>query len=124
LIKERNVALSAIFTVITFGIYGIYWFVCMTDEAIALSEDRGASGILAFIFNIITFGFYGWYWAYRMGDRLEMAKQRRGIAYSSTNNGVIYLILSVLGLGLISYIFIQLELNRFSAGKLNSRVSI
>lgn len=114
MVRERNVALSAIFTVITFGIYGIYWFICMTDEALGLSGEKGASGVLAFLFNIITFGFYGWYWAYKMGERLEIAKQKRGIDDNSPNNGVLYLILSILGLGLVAYILIQIELNKFS----------
>lgn len=120
MVKERNVALSAIFTVITFGIYGIYWFVCMTDEALGLSEEEGASGILAFIFNIITFGFYGWYWAYKMGDRIEIAKHKRGITDGSSNNGVLYLVLSIFGFGLIAYILIQLELNKFAGKKITS----
>lgn len=30
--KKRNIALSIIFTLITCGIYGLYWFVCLTDE--------------------------------------------------------------------------------------------
>ena len=30
--KERNVALAIVFTIITCGIYGIYWFVVLTDE--------------------------------------------------------------------------------------------
>lgn len=117
MVKERNVALSAIFTVITLGIYGIYWFVCMTDEALELSEEKGASGILAFIFSVITFGLYGWYWAYKMGDRLEIAKQRRGINDGSANNGVLYLILNIIELTLITFILIQLELNKFAAPK-------
>lgn len=119
MVKERNVALSAIFTVITLGIYGIYWFVCMTDEALGLSEEKGASGILAFIFSLITFGLYGWYWAYKMGDRLEIAKQKRGVNDGSSNNGVLFLILNIIGLNLITYILIQLELNKFAAPKNN-----
>ncbi|QAT43027.1 DUF4234 domain-containing protein [Aminipila luticellarii] len=118
MVKERNVALSAIFTVITFGIYGIYWFVCMTDEALGLSEEKGAGGILAFIFNLITFGLYGWYWAYKMGDRLETAKRKRNIEDGSANNGVLYLILNIIGLSLVTYILIQIELNKFSAKRL------
>ncbi|QIB69839.1 DUF4234 domain-containing protein [Aminipila butyrica] len=114
MVRERNVAMCAILTVITFGIYGIYWFVCMTDEALGLSQERGADGILAFIFNFITLGLYGWYWAYKMGERLEIAGQRNNIPYVSGDNGALYLILNVLGLSLVTYILIQMELNKFS----------
>ena len=30
--KNRNIALCIIFSIITFGIYGIYWFICLTNE--------------------------------------------------------------------------------------------
>lgn len=117
MVKERNIAFSAILTVVTFGIYGIYWFICMTDEALGLSKENGASGILAFIFNIITFGLYGWYWAYKMGDRLEIARDKKNINDNSGNNGVLYLILNVIGLSLVTYILIQVELNKFATHK-------
>lgn len=31
--KKRNIALAIVFTIITFGIYGIYWFVCLTNDS-------------------------------------------------------------------------------------------
>ena len=112
MIKERNIALSIIFSIITCGIYGVYWFVCLTDDVNEVSGDHSTSGILAFVLTIVTCGIYGLYWAYKMGDKLDIAKQNRGIPAS--NGGVLYLIVFMFG-GIIAYALIQNELNKFVA---------
>lgn len=30
--KERSIPLYIILTIVTCGIFGLYWFVCLTDE--------------------------------------------------------------------------------------------
>lgn len=112
MIKERNIALSVIFSIITCGIYGVYWFVCLTDDVNEVSGDHSTSGILAVVLTIVTCGIYGLYWAYKMGDKLDIAKQNRGIPAS--NGGVLYLIVFMFG-GIIAYALIQNELNKFAA---------
>lgn len=58
--RERGVAVSIILTIVTCGIYGIYWFICLTNEVEAASEDRTmASGGAAFLLTIVTCGIYG-----------------------------------------------------------------
>ena len=32
MIKQRNIALCIVFSIITFGIYALYWFVCLTND--------------------------------------------------------------------------------------------
>ncbi|MFV0517056.1 MAG: DUF4234 domain-containing protein [Aminipila sp.] len=115
MVKERNVVICILLSIITFGIYGLYWFVCLTDEALGLSQEKGACGILALIFDLITFGLYGWYWAYKMGDRVYIAKEKYKIYDGSSNNGVLYLILNIIGLGIVTNLLIQMDLNKFAA---------
>lgn len=38
--KNRNIALCIIFSIITFGIYGIYWFICLTNEMNMATPDE------------------------------------------------------------------------------------
>lgn len=110
MVKQRSIPLCIIFTIITCGIYGIYWFIVMTDESNALSpETECASGGLAFLFTIITCNIYGLYWAYKMGEKLDNAKTSRGM--SSNNGSILYLILCFLGLGIIAYALMQSDLN-------------
>ena len=38
--KERNIAVAIILSIITCGIYGIYWFIMITNEAKSLIEHN------------------------------------------------------------------------------------
>ena len=111
-LPERNIALCLIFSILTCGIYGIYWFICITDEANAASGEGGTSGGMAFLFTLITCGIYGIYWAYRIGQKLAQAGKNQNKAIG--DNAILYLILQFLGLGIINYCLMQNDLNKFS----------
>lgn len=112
IIPNRNIALAIVLTFVTCGIYGIYWFIVMTDEANSVSDEKNAGGLTAFIFSLITCGIYGWYWNYKMGQKLAAAGKKYNMAIA--DNGVLYLILAIFGLGIVNYCLIQNDLNRFS----------
>lgn len=112
-IQERNIALCIVFTVITCGIYGLYWFVCLTDDVNAVAGESGTSGVLALVLNLVTCGIYGWYWAYQRGEQMDRVKRERGIAAS--NSGILYLILYILGVGVVADALIQNDLNKLAA---------
>lgn len=108
---ERSVATSIVLTIFTCGIYGIFWFISLTDDVRNASEDSSMpSGGIAFLLTIITCGIYGFYWAYRMGKGLTTAHQRLGDQVIS-DNSVLYLVLQVLGLGIVNYAIMQNDLN-------------
>lgn len=110
--KERNIAVAIILTIVTCG---IYWFIVLTDDARLASGDQQApSGGIAFLLNLVTCGIYGIYWAYKMGKTLVMAKQKAGL--NIEDNSVLYLILQIFSLGIINYALMQNELNQL-AGK-------
>lgn len=111
-IEERNIAIVIILSLITCGIYGIYWFVKMTDEAKQLSSSDNAGGGLAFVYTLITCGIYTIYWNYKMGKNMYEAGQKYGI--NIEDNSVIYLVLSLFGLGIVSECLMQNDLNKFA----------
>lgn len=120
--KKRNLPLCVIFTIITFGIYGIYWFIVMTDEVNYLAEeDDATSGGMSFLFTLITCGIYSIYWAYKMGEKISKIKQKRD-GVMPTNDSIIYLILSIFGLSIINYVLIQNEVNKTLDSQVNFRV--
>lgn len=112
MVKEKNIVTCILLTVVTCGIYGIVWFVNLNDDVNSLSGDFKISGGMAFLFTLVTCGIYGLYWMYNQGQRIDQIKQSRGIPAS--NSGVLYLILSVLGLGIVSYCLMQNELNHLA----------
>lgn len=109
--KERNIAVAIILSIVTCGIYAIYWFIVMTDEAkIAAKDNQLASGGVAFLLTLITCGIYGIYWAYKMGELTAKAQADRGMLVK--NNSVLYLILELIGFGIIVYALVQSDLNQ------------
>lgn len=111
-LPNRNVAVSVILSLVTCGIYNIYWFIMMTDESNMISDEKNSSGAMAFLLTIITCGIYAIYWNYQMGKKLEMAGRKYNLPIS--DNSILYLVLSIFGLGIVSNCLIQNDLNRFS----------
>ena len=82
----------------------------MTDETNNVSgEPNATSGAMAFLLSLVTCGIYGFYWVYKQGERLNNAKMQRG--YPSSNLSVIYLLLTIFGLGIVAFCLMQNELN-------------
>lgn len=110
MIKQRNIALCIILSIVTCGIYGLYWYVCITDDMNAAAEEQGTTGVMALLFTIITCGIYGYFWAYKMGEKVDAVKTKNGVPAS--NSGILYLILTFFGLGIVAWAIIQNELNQ------------
>ena len=53
---KRSIALCIILSIVTCGIYGIYWFICVTNDTNVVSghASDGTSGGVAFILSVIT----------------------------------------------------------------------
>ena len=103
-ISERNLVVAVILTILTCGIYGIYWMVKINDELLQLSDTEGSSGVTVILLSIITCGIYGIYWNYKMGTCVN--KLKRG-----GSNDIIFLVLSLFGLGIVNYIIAQDTIN-------------
>ena len=113
MIERRNIAVCIVLTLVTCGIYGIYWIVCLTNDVNTVSGDvNGTSGGMVVLLTIVTCGIYGIYWAYKQGENLDFTKNNRGIP--SSNSGVLYLILQIFGFGIIAYALMQNELNKLA----------
>ena len=110
--KQRSVGLSILLTIITCGIYGIYWMVVLNDEINAMSGRQGAtSGGTVVLLSIVTCGIYGIYWMYKMGEGIEVIHEAHGDIRGSAP--ILYLVLSLFGLGIVSYALMQSELNKY-----------
>ena len=112
MVKEKNIATCVILSLVTCGIYGIIWFVALQDDVNTLTGDFKTSGGMAFLLTLVTCGIYGIWWMYNQGSRIDSIKESRGIP--AGNNGILYLILSILGLGIVSYCLMQNELNQLA----------
>ena len=111
-IARRDLAVAIILSIITCGIYGIYWFIVMTEDVNALTDDHKTSGGMAFVLTLVTCGIYGIYWAYSMGKRMYEYQSARGENVS--DNSVLYLVLTIFGFGIVVYALLQDTLNKYA----------
>ena len=113
MIENRSVGIAVLLTIVTFGIYGIYWFIKLHEEVrIAANDQDGTSAGLAFVLTLVTCGIYGFYWNFKQGEKLDKAYRDRGLPTS--NREIVYLLLSIFGLSIVSYALMQDSLNKIS----------
>ena len=111
---KRNIGVCILLSIVTCGIYGIIWLVQMVDELnTAAGETNATSGIVVFPLSLVTCYIYSWYWFYKAGELVNRASGARG-GTQDQNRGILYLILSIIGLNIISMALIQDELNKLA----------
>lgn len=109
--QKRSIVKAIVYSFITCGIYGCYWFIRLTDEAHeAAGRQTTASGAMSLLFSIVTCGIYMFYWMYQMGETINEAKRRRGM-HTDGNDAILYLLLTFVGLAIVSEALIQRSLN-------------
>ncbi len=114
-IKQKSIVTCIILSIVTCGIYGIIWFINIVDDLNTASGDvNGQSGVVVFLLTLITCNIYGLYWAYKAGEKVSIIRQRNGLS-SDSNNGILYLILNILGLSIVTYALVQTELNNVAS---------
>lgn len=113
IIENRSIALAIVLSILTCGIYSIYWYISMVDDANKVSNELDStSGGVTLLYSILTCGIYKMYWAYKAGKQLYNAGKIHG--KDIADNSVLYLVLSIVGLSIVSDALIQNELNGFS----------
>ena len=71
-VKTRSIPFAIVFSILTFGIYMLYWLYKLAKEiSIVTGRDDDVSPGLVLVFTIITFGIYGVYWAYKQGMKFK-----------------------------------------------------
>ena len=104
----RSIPLCVILSIITCGIYGIYWMVKLNDEINALAGNpNGTSGGMVVLFTFLTCGIYGIYWNYRMGEECDEIKRQ------NNSTGILFLVLSLVGFSIVNFCLMQDTLNKY-----------
>ncbi len=110
-IKKRSIGMCILLSIITCGIYGIIWMISLADDLnTASGRTSDTSGGVVFLLGLVTCGIYTWYWLYKAGEKVDMIRSNNGEA--PNHSSVVYLLLSIFGLGIVSYCLIQSELNK------------
>lgn len=85
-LKRRDGLLSAIFGILTCGIYRIYFWFRYGDDVNVICADDGKETmnyIVAWLLSIFTCGIYGLYWTYNLASRLDTASRKYDVNVES-----------------------------------------
>jgi hypothetical protein len=110
LLQKRDIAIAIILSLVTCGIYGIYWMIVLTNDVGRLSDEPGFQGGIAFLLSVITCGIYGIYWAYQLGKYVAKAQAMRG--FTQPDNSLLFVVLSIFGLGIVAFAIAQNDVNQ------------
>jgi len=113
MVQQRSIGLAIVLTLITCGIYGIYWFIVLTNDLGKLSGDTSFTGGKHFLLTLVTCGIWSFIWAYQAGKLVEQAQRQHGMP--SSDNSILYLVLTLFGLGIVAYALVQADVNKMAA---------
>lgn len=95
---DRSLAAYILLSLVTCGIYGLYFFYRLAKDVNTMCEGDGETtpGLAAFILlTYVTCGFYAFYWYYKIGNRLSANASRYGLAFQE--NGTTVLMWCIVG---------------------------
>lgn len=104
-IKNRNIIVALLLSIITCGIYGIYWIWCMANEALSV---KGESNILINILCLFL-PFIGFY---MLEKEFAAGCAAQGIEHK--DNAILYLILGLI-FPVANLLLVQNDLNKLAA---------
>ncbi len=101
-IKNRNMFIQVLLTIITLGIYTIYWFYQISMEMKNIANDTNASPALWTVLLFIPFGaFYSYYKFSELYEKISAEKFNRWLLF------VLYIVFSP-----AVWFIVQTDLNR------------
>ena len=112
MVQQRSVALAVVLAILTCGIYGIYWFIVLTNDIGRISGDPSFTGGKHFLLGLITCGIWYLVWAYQASKHVSEAQRQRGFMYS--DNAVLHFVLCIFGFSIITYALLQSEVNKIA----------
>jgi len=87
---NRSLLVYILLSLITFGIYSIYFeYAFARDMNIVCSGDgKKTHGVIwQVFFNMLTLGIYGMFWLFGVGERIADNCYRQGIPYNKCDGG-------------------------------------
>ncbi|MBO5307498.1 MAG: DUF4234 domain-containing protein [Lentisphaeria bacterium] len=105
---QRSIIVMVILTFITCGLYNIFWMYMARAEFKQYANYSDINPALELLLCLLCFPFF-YYWVFKFSA--DIAKFQGETGRAVTDNSVINLILAILGLGLVSELIIQNQLN-------------
>ena len=115
-VQPKNIGLSVILSLITCGIYGLYWLYCIARDlnelCVSQNQEKGPDAGLVVILSIVTCGIYLIYYFGKAGKMVASLTYENG--GHPSDDGIVLMVLSVFQLSIVSYCILQSNINGFS----------
>ncbi len=108
----KSVAEGIIFTLVTCGIYNLFWNWHQMEACNELTGREQFSPSRVFLLSLVTCGVYFIYYQYTMGGVILEIQRKRSMP-PSENLPILSLVLSIIGMSIIVDSIHQHELNKF-----------
>jgi len=105
---RRSIGQAIVFSIITCGIYMIYWLYQLLSSLYRLNNQPSSAGF-DILLTFITCGIYGIYLMYKIGKLESGVNQNFDMPHK--DDSVLYLILAIFSLQIIVYAIVQSNLN-------------
>ncbi len=106
-IKQRNIVTCILLSLITCGIYGIYWIIVLTKDAVSVKDESDNA-----LLEIILMLFLPFLGIYLTEKKFAEGCAAKGVDHK--DNSILYLILGLIGLGIVGLCMLQNDVNKFA----------
>ncbi|WP_394903430.1 DUF4234 domain-containing protein [Clostridium butyricum] len=92
MIKQRNFWMFLLLSIITFGIYSLFFWYQFTEDLNLMCKDDTKplpNFFIVIILSIITCGIYTFFWYYNLGDKIQRAGNSRGILIPESGSSIL-----------------------------------
>lgn len=115
-VKEKSIGLCVVLSLVTCGIYSIYWLYTIAHDLNDLCEsqnqEKGAEPGLVVVLSIVTCGIYLLYYLWKVGKMVSSLTRSNG--HHPSDDSIVLMVLSILQLSLVSYCILQSHINGFA----------
>lgn len=109
-INKRKIGVCILLSIITFGIYSIYWEYLLIKNIRTIQKDE--SSCTGEMLCLLFVPCYSLFWWFTRGKIVKNKFAEYG--YSATGNETIYLVLTIFGFAIISMAIMQDDFNSLS----------
>ena len=106
--EHRNIVVYVLLTIVTCGLFGIYWLYQISSDLYELNGLPNNAG-MDVILSIITCGIYFIYLQYKWGKMIDSARRRYDLY--PRDDSLLFVILAIFGLSIVNYCIIQSQIN-------------
>lgn len=115
-VKEKSIGLCVVLSLVTCGIYGIYWLYTiardLNDLCESQNQEKGADPGLVVVLSIVTCGIYSLYYLWKAGKMVASLTRSNG--QHPSDDSIVLMVLALLQLSLVSYCILQSHINGFA----------